>query len=148
MLVEDCLEVPSLRTATFVAHSQGIWEMSGLSPRSEQHAYCFFRLLQGVINYDWGYYIKQVTGVMSFIRTESVLHLNNQGIKKKNSYRFFVMINWTRTRNVWAIPLNASLSVNGSVQLFPVSQQGLIFLCTKLESYCRCFFSSGLDFSS
>ena len=39
------------------------------------------------------YKIKQVTGVTILVRTESVLHLSNQGIKKENSYRFFVMIN-------------------------------------------------------
>lgn len=38
VLIEDCLEVPSLLTATsfaiFSAHFQGIWEMEGHSPRT------------------------------------------------------------------------------------------------------------------
>ena len=52
-----------------------------------------------------------MTGVAVLVR-KSVLHLNNQGVKKGNSHRFVVMINWTRTESVLAIPLYACLSGN------------------------------------
>ena len=54
--------------------------------------------------------MKQVTGVAIFVSIKSVSHLNNQRIKKGNSHRLFVMINWATTENVLAIPLYTCLS--------------------------------------
>ena len=44
--------------------------------------------------------MKQVMGVAIFVSIKSVSHLNNQRIKKGNSHRLFVMINWATTENV------------------------------------------------
>ena len=41
----------------------------------------------------------KVTGMAVLVR-KSILHLNNQGVKKGNSHGFFDTINWTRTGSV------------------------------------------------
>ena len=102
VLIKGCLEPPYLLTARvfsiYVRQFHGIWEMECLSSRTA----CLLLhpiQLQCPIYYNQWHQTKQMAGVTIFVKT-SILHLDNWGVKKRNSYNLLVIIDWTGTYNI------------------------------------------------
>ena len=99
VLIKGCLGAPHLLTArvffTYVPHFQWIWEMECFSPRIACLLIHPIQLRCLICRNRWQE-TKQMAGVAIFV-SKSILHLDNQGVKKGNNQCLLVMIDWAGT---------------------------------------------------